>query len=79
MWICEVQWKESITVPVYKKCNKTGCRNYLDISMLSASYKLLSNAVIVLPKLNPYQIKLFVIVSAGFNETDQLLITFLRY
>jgi hypothetical protein len=29
------QWKESITVPVHKKGDKTGCSNYLGISLLS--------------------------------------------
>jgi hypothetical protein len=29
------QWKESITVPVHKKGNKTDCSNYRGISLLS--------------------------------------------
>jgi hypothetical protein len=29
------QWKESIIVPVHKKGDKTGCINYLGISLLS--------------------------------------------
>jgi hypothetical protein len=32
------QWKESITVPVHKKDDKTDCNNYCGISLLSTSY-----------------------------------------
>jgi hypothetical protein len=46
------QWKESITVPVNKKGDKTDCSNYHRISLLSTSYKMLSN--IVLSRLSPY-------------------------
>jgi hypothetical protein len=46
------QWKESIIVPVHKKGDKTGCNNYCGISLLSASYKILSN--ILLSRLSPY-------------------------
>jgi hypothetical protein len=31
------QWKESITVPVHKKGDETGCSNYRGISLLPAS------------------------------------------
>jgi hypothetical protein len=37
------QWKESIVVPVYKKGDKTDCSNYRGISLLSTTYKILSN------------------------------------
>jgi hypothetical protein len=37
------QWKESIIVPVQKKCSKTDCSNYRGISLLSTSYKILFN------------------------------------
>jgi hypothetical protein len=37
------QWKESITVPVHKKGDKTGCNNYRGISLLSTSYEILSS------------------------------------
>jgi hypothetical protein len=37
------QWKESIIVPVNKKGGKTDCSNYLGISLLSTSYKILFN------------------------------------
>jgi len=45
-------WKESITVPIYKKGDKTDCSNYIGISNLSATYKILSN--ILLSRLSPY-------------------------
>jgi hypothetical protein len=37
------QWKEYIIVPVHKKGDKTDGSNYLGISLLSTSYKILSN------------------------------------
>jgi sorting nexin-29 len=46
------QWKESIIVPVHKKGDKTDCNNCSGISLLSTSYKMLSN--IQLSRLVPY-------------------------
>jgi hypothetical protein len=40
------QWKESITVPIYKKSAKTDCNNYQSISILSPAYKILSNSLL---------------------------------
>jgi hypothetical protein len=37
------QWKESIIVPIHEKGDRTGCNNYRGISLLSTSYKILSN------------------------------------
>jgi hypothetical protein len=45
------QWKEAI-VQVHKKGDKTDCSNYRGISLLSTSYKILSN--ILLSRLSPY-------------------------
>jgi len=47
------EWKESITVPIYKKGDKTGCNNHRGISLLPTTYKILSN--ILLSKLSPYE------------------------
>jgi len=44
--------KESVTVPVYKKGDKTDCSNYRVISLLPNMYKILSN--ILLCRLLPY-------------------------
>jgi len=46
------EWKESHTVPIYKKGDKTDCSNYTGISLVSTTYKTLSN--ILLPRLTPY-------------------------
>jgi hypothetical protein len=45
------QWKESITVPVHKKGDKTDRSNCRGTSLLLTSYKILSN---ILSGLNPY-------------------------
>jgi hypothetical protein len=37
------QWKESIVVPIHKTGDKTDCNSYRGISLLSTSYKMLSN------------------------------------
>jgi hypothetical protein len=47
-----IQWKESVIVPIHKKGDKTDCNNYRGISLLSTSYKILSN--ILLSRLVPY-------------------------
>jgi hypothetical protein len=46
------QWKESIILPVHKKGDRTDYSNYRGISLLSTSYKILSN--ILLSRLGPY-------------------------
>ena len=46
------EWKESITVPIHKKGDKTDCNNYRGISLLPTTYKILSN--ILLSRLTPY-------------------------
>jgi len=38
--------KESIIVPVYKKGDKTDCSNDMGISLLSTTYKMLSNILL---------------------------------
>jgi hypothetical protein len=46
------EWKESITAPIYKKGDKTDCSNSRGMSLLSTTYKMLSN--ILLSMLTPY-------------------------
>jgi hypothetical protein len=40
------EWKESLIVPIWKKGDKTDCNNYRGISLLPATYKILSNILL---------------------------------
>jgi hypothetical protein len=51
------QWKESIIVPIYKKGDETDCSNCRGISLLTTTYKILSN--ILLSRLTPYAEKIW--------------------
>jgi hypothetical protein len=68
------QWKESPVVPNHKKCDKTDCSNYRGISLLSTSYKILSN--ILLARLFPYANEIIGNHECGFRRnrstTDQI-------
>jgi hypothetical protein len=68
------QWKESIVVPIHKKGDKTDCCNYRGISLLSTSYKILSN--ILLFRLIPYADEIIGDYQCGFrhnrSRTDQI-------
>ena len=48
----QVEWKESIIVPIYWKGDKIDHSSYRGISLLPSTYKILSN--ILLSRLNPY-------------------------
>jgi hypothetical protein len=63
------QWKETIMVPIHKKGNKTDCSNYQGISLVSTSYKILSN--ILLTSLTPYADEIIGITSVDFNVVDK--------
>jgi hypothetical protein len=69
------QWKESIVVPIHKKGDKTDCSNYRGISLVSTSYKILSN--ILLSTLIPYAYEIIGDHQCGFRRnrstTDQIL------
>jgi hypothetical protein len=68
------QWKESIIVPIHKKGDKMDCNNYRGISLLSTSYKMLSNTL--LSRLSPYVDEIIGIINVGSIVVDQLLIRF---
>jgi hypothetical protein len=74
MEVLPCQCKESIIVSISKKDNKTDCNNYREISLLSTSYKILSN--ILLSRFSPNIDKLLGIISLGFDVADRLLIRF---
>jgi sorting nexin-29 len=67
------QWKESTVVPIHRKGGKTDCSNYLGISLLSTSYKMLSN--ILLSWLTPYADEIIGDHQCGFqpnrSKTDE--------
>jgi hypothetical protein len=74
------QWKESIIVPIYKKGDRTDCSNYRGISLLSNSYKILSN--ILLSRLIPYVDEIIGDHQCGLDVIGQLVIryfAFVRY
>jgi hypothetical protein len=60
------QRKEPITVPIYKKGDKTECNNYRGISLLSTAYKILFN--ILLDGLNPYVNEIIEDHQCGFRR-----------
>jgi hypothetical protein len=64
------QWKESIVVPIHKKGDKTDCSNYRGISLLSTSYKILSN--ILLARLTPYADEIIGDHQCGFQHNRSM-------
>ena len=58
------EWKESITVPIYKRGDKTEWSDYRGISLLSTTYKILSN--ILMSRLTPYAEELIGDNQCGF-------------
>ena len=66
--------KELIIVPVYRKGDKTDCSNCGGVSLLSTTYKFLSN--ILLSRLTYLQRKLLGIISVDLNIIGHLLIIY---
>ena len=60
------EWKESIIVPIHKKGDKTDGNNYRGISLLSTTYKILSN--ILLSMLNSYAEEIIGDHQCGFRR-----------
>ena len=69
------KWKELIIVPSYETGDKTDCSNYRGISLLSATYKILS--IILLSNLTPYAEEIIGDHLCGFqcsrSTTDHML------
>jgi hypothetical protein len=66
--------EESIIIPIHRKGGKTDCTNYRGISLLSISYKIVSN--ILLLRLSPYVGEIIGDHQCGFqcntSTTDQI-------
>jgi len=60
------EWKELIFVPIYKKGDKANCSNNRCISLLQATYKILSN--ILLFRSNPYAEEIIGDHQCGFRR-----------
>ena len=60
------EWKESITIPIHKKGDKTDCNNYRGISLLPNTYTILSN--ILLSRLIPYAEEIIGDHQCGFRR-----------
>jgi len=59
------EWKELITVPIYKKGDKKDCSNYTGIPLMPTMYKILSN---MLPsRLTPYAVEIIGDHQCGFR------------
>jgi hypothetical protein len=57
-------------VSVHKKGDKTDCSNYRGISLLSTSYKILSN---ILSRLTPYADAILGDHQCGFRRNQRLI------
>jgi len=64
------EWEESFSVPIYKKGDKTDCSNYIGMSLLLTTYKILSN-ISCQGELHMHR-KLVRTISVDFNPTVQL-------
>jgi hypothetical protein len=60
------EWKESVIVPIYIKGDKIDCINYRGTSLLSTTYKILSN--IPLSSLTPYAEEIIGDHQCGFRR-----------
>ena len=58
--------KESIIVPIYKKGDKTDCRNSRSISLLPTTYKILFNILLLM--LTPYAEEIIRDHQCGFRR-----------
>ena len=60
------EWEELIILPINKKGDETKCNNYRGISLLPATYKILSN--ILLSRLTPYAEEIIGDHQCGFRR-----------
>ena len=71
------EWKESIIVPIHKKDGRMDCNNYREISLLSTSYKILSN--ILLSRMTPYANEIIGEYNVALGGIDQPSTTYLAF
>jgi hypothetical protein len=72
--------KESVTVPVYEKGDKTDCSNYRGILLLPTTCKILSD--ILLSRLTPYEEEIIGDNQPGFgcnSSTTDIHSAFIKY
>jgi len=65
------EWKMSIIVPIHKKRDKTDCNNYRGISLLPATYKILTN--ILLSRLISYAKEIIGDHQCGFRRNRSII------
>ena len=65
------EWKETITVPIYKKGHRDSCKNYRWTALGNAAYKILAN--IILEKIKTYIEKITEDYKNGFRDGRSVL------
>jgi hypothetical protein len=66
------RWKESFVVPIHKRVIKTYCSNYRGMSLLSTSYKILSNIFLCRPI--PYADEIIGYHQCGFRRNRSMTV-----
>ena len=61
-----MEWKKSIIIAIYNKSDKRGCNNYRGRPVSSATYKMLSNILIL--RLTPYAEEIIGYQQCGFRR-----------
>jgi hypothetical protein len=73
------EWKESIIVSVYRKGDKTDCSNYRGISLLPATYKILSSILLSRLSFRENYWVSSMWISSNRSTTDHIYSAFIKY